>query len=42
MLGIGANSPLNPLGAEPWRDLDVGLEITLDGIADEGRHFGGH
>jgi hypothetical protein len=30
----------NPLGAEPWRDLDVGLKITLDGITDQRRHFG--
>ena len=29
----------DPLGAEPWRDLDIGLEVTLDGIADIGRHF---
>jgi hypothetical protein len=26
-------------GAEPGRDLDIGLEVTLDGIADIGRHF---
>jgi hypothetical protein len=29
----------DPFGAEPWGDLDIGLEITLDGIADIGRHF---
>src|SRR4029077_195917 len=30
----------DPLGTEPWRDLDIGLEIALDGVADIGRHFG--
>src|SRR5438046_5368656 len=29
----------DPFGAEPWRELDIGLEIMLDGIADIGRHF---
>ncbi len=29
----------DPFGAEPWRDLDIGLEITLDGVADIRRHF---
>ena len=29
----------DPFGAEPGRDLDIGLEVTLDGIADIGRHF---
>ena len=29
----------DPFGAQPWRDFDIGLEITLDGIADIGRHF---
>ena len=23
----------DPIGVESWRDLDMGLEITLDGIA---------
>ena len=27
------------LGAEPWRNLDIGLEITIKGVADEWCHF---
>ena len=29
----------DPFGAEPWGDLDIGLEVTLDGVGDIGRHF---
>ena len=29
----------NPFGAEPWRGLDISLEITIDGVADKGRHL---
>ena len=29
----------DPFGAQPWGNLDVGLEVMLDGVGDIGRYF---
>jgi hypothetical protein len=29
----------DPFGAQPWGNLDIGLEVMLDGVGDIGRYF---